>query len=41
MEVSMRATFILEASKSCGTKYRVVTVLDLYGLGWLARAIGL
>ena len=37
----MRATFILEASRSCGTKYRIETTLDVYVLGWLVRAIGL
>ena len=37
----MRAIFILEASKSDGTMYRMQTTLDLYGLGWLLRAIGL
>lgn len=37
----MRATFILEASKSNGAVYRMQTSLDLYGLGWLLRYIGL
>lgn len=37
----MRATFILEASKSCGTQYRIVTIFDLSGLSWLTRSIGL
>ena len=37
----MRATFILEASKPCGTEYRAQASLDLYGLSWLLRAIGL
>lgn len=31
----MRATFILEASKPCGTKYRVELSLGLLLLGWL------
>lgn len=37
----MRATFILEASKSDGMMYRMQTSLDVYVLGWLMRAIGL
>ena len=37
----MRATLILEASRSSGSTYRMQTTLDLYGLGWLMRLIGL
>lgn len=37
----MRATFILEASKSDGAVYRMQTTLDVYVLGWLLRGIGL
>ena len=37
----MRATFILEASKSDGAKYRFKTVLDLSVLSWIAGSIGL
>lgn len=37
----MRATLILEASKPDGAMYRVQTSLDLYGLSWLLRFIGL
>ena len=37
----MRATFILEASKSDGTMYRMQTSLDVLVLGWLLRYFGL
>ena len=37
----MRATLILEASRSCGASYRVETSLDVYVLDWLARWLGL
>ena len=37
----MRATIILEASKPCGTKYRMEFSLGLLFLGWLLGAIGL
>lgn len=37
----MRATLVLEASRSCGSTYRVKTTVDFYVLGWLMRSIGL
>lgn len=37
----MRATFILEASRSSGSEYRMQTTLDFTVFGWLLRSIGL
>jgi hypothetical protein len=37
----MRATMILEASRSCGSTYRIETTVDVYVLGWLMRCLGL
>jgi hypothetical protein len=37
----MRATFILEASRSDGAAYRIQTTLDVYVLGWFLRCFGL
>jgi hypothetical protein len=37
----MRATLILEASRSDGAMYRIQTTLAVYVLGWLMRVIGL
>jgi hypothetical protein len=37
----MRASFILEATKPCGTKYRLEFSLGLVFLGWLLGNFGL
>lgn len=36
----MRASLILEASRSDGAKYRVELNLGLFALGWLLRWFG-
>ncbi len=37
----MRATLILEASRSNGTKYRMELSLGVIALGWLLKYFGL
>jgi hypothetical protein len=37
----MRASIILEAGSSCGSKYRMELSLGIFALGWLLRHFGL
>jgi hypothetical protein len=36
----MQATLILEASRSCGSTYRIEITLGFLALGWLLRYFG-